>query len=103
MCAKDATMSAKDASKTRLCTPKTRLCAQMTRPCAPWTRHICAKSATMSAGGRDHVMTVRGGGIAGDLGIDARAARQCVIEILEHDDATAARDHEAVTVGVKGA
>ncbi len=41
--------------------------------------------------------------IAGDLGVDLRAAGLRVFQFLEHDHAAAAGDHEAVAVGVEGA
>ncbi len=54
------------------------------------------------AGGGDHVVTIRGGGKAGDLGVDLRTARLGMFEAFEHNDAAAAGDDEAVAVGVEG-
>ena len=55
------------------------------------------------AGRRHHVVAVRGGAVADDLAVDAGAARLGVLELLEHDDAGAAGDDEAVAVLVIGA
>ena len=52
---------------------------------------------------RDHVVAVGGRAIARDFGIDFRAARLGVFEFFEHQHAGAARDHEAVAIGVVGA
>src|SRR5690606_30101982 len=52
------------------------------------------------AAGGDHVGAIRGGAVAGDLGVDLRAARPGVLELLEHHHAAAAGDDEAVAVGV---
>ncbi|MPL82870.1 hypothetical protein SDC9_28819 [bioreactor metagenome] len=48
------------------------------------------------ARGRNHVIAVRGGAVTGELGIDLGAARLRVFKLLEHHDAAAARDDEAV-------
>src|SRR5215211_7896399 len=55
------------------------------------------------AGGRDHVVAVRGRAVAGDLAIDAGAAGPRVVELLQHHDTGAAGNHEAVAVHVIGA
>ena len=50
-----------------------------------------------------HVGAVGGGAIAGDLGIDFRAARFGVVEFFKDENAGTASDDEAVTIGVVGA
>ena len=55
------------------------------------------------AGRRHHVGAVGGGAVADDLGVDLGAARAGALELLEHQDAAAAGDHEAVAVLVVGA
>ena len=52
---------------------------------------------------RHHVVAVRGRAVAGDLGVDLRAARLGVLELFEHQHAGAAGDDEAVAVLVVGA
>src|SRR5690606_28954946 len=54
------------------------------------------------AAGRDHVVAVRGGAIAADLGIDVRTAGEGVFQLLDHHHAAAAGDDETVTLGVVG-
>ena len=52
---------------------------------------------------RHHVEAVGGRAVAGELGVDLRAARLGVFEFLEHQHAGAAGDDEAVAIGVIGA
>ena len=47
--------------------------------------------------------TVRGRAVADDFGVYPRAARLGAFELLEHEHARPARDHEAVAVLVIGA
>ena len=55
------------------------------------------------AGRRDHVGAVGGRAVAGDLAVDARAARLGALVFLQHQHAGAAGDDEAVAVLVVGA
>jgi hypothetical protein len=55
------------------------------------------------ARGRHHVCAVGGGAIADDLGVDLGATGFGGLELLEHHDAAAAGDDEAVAVPVIGA
>ena len=55
------------------------------------------------AGGRHHVVAVRGRAVADDLAVDLRAARLGVLQFLQHQHAGAAGDDEAVAVHVIGA
>ena len=54
------------------------------------------------ARGLDHIGAVRGGGIADQLAVDLGAARLCPLQLLEHDNAAAAGDDEAVAIGIEG-
>ncbi len=57
-----------------------------------------------AAGGRlGDVVGVGGAGVAGELGVDARAARPSVLLIFQQQDAGALAHHEAVALGVEGA
>ena len=67
----------------------------------PGQRLLHAAHATFAAG-RDHVVAVGGGAIADDLGMDARAPRQRMIQRLDHHHAAAGRDDEAVAACVVG-
>ncbi|EGE57185.1 hypothetical protein RHECNPAF_470074 [Rhizobium etli CNPAF512] len=55
------------------------------------------------ARGCDHVVTIRGGAVADDFGVDLGAAGLGVLKLLEHQHAGAAGDDEAVAVDVIGA
>ena len=52
--------------------------------------------------GQRHVERVAAHAVAGHLGVDVRAARLGVLELLEHQHAGALADHEAVAVDVEG-
>src|SRR5215207_9254229 len=54
------------------------------------------------ARGSDHVVAVRRGAVPDELAVDAGTACLGVLEFLEHNDAGAARDDEAVAVHVVG-
>src|SRR5690606_28479763 len=55
------------------------------------------------ARGGHHVVAVRVGAVAGDLGVDGRAARHGALVFFQHDAAGAAGDDEAVAGRVIGA
>ena len=64
-------------------------------------RDLHAALGALARGG-DHVIAVGIGPVAGDLGIDGRAARQGPFILFQHHDARAAGDDEAVAVLVIG-
>ena len=72
-------------------------------PCGQRREREAHRALAADAGGRHHVVAVGGGAVAGDLGVDFRAAGAGVLELLEHHHAAAAGDDEAVAVGVEGA
>ena len=55
------------------------------------------------AGGGDHVGAVGGHPVADQFGMDACAARDRMVPVLQHQHAAAAGDHEAVAIGIVGA
>src|SRR5690606_28124438 len=65
-------------------------------------RDLHAALGALARGG-DHVVAVGVGAVAGDLGVDGGAARLGPLVLLEHHDAGAAGDDEAVAVLVVGA
>ena len=54
-------------------------------------------------GRRGDVVRIGAHAVAGELAVDARAARLGVLELLEHQHARALAQHEAVAVDVPGA
>ena len=52
--------------------------------------------------GQRHVERVAAHAVAGHLGVDVGAARQGVLELLEHEHAGALADHEPVALDVEG-
>ena len=65
-------------------------------------RHLHAAHRAL-ARRRHHVVAVGGRAVAGEFAVDPRAARFGVLVFFEHENAGAARDHEAVAILVVGA
>ena len=65
-------------------------------------RHLHAAHGPFTRG-LHHVVAVRGSAVAGEFGNDVGAARFGVFVFFEDEDTAAARDDEAVAVGVVGA
>ena len=55
------------------------------------------------AGGRDHVITIRGGAIPGEFGVDLGAACACVFQLFHHQHAATAGDDKSIARDVVGA